>query len=565
MTKQLALILITCAFLLVTLPAWSQFTPSNDAYTNTATPTSNFGAKPLLDVQSASQTSYITFDLSPMPAGYTGANVSKATLKLYVNGVSTAGSFNVDLVNGAWSESTITANLAPALGGTVAASVPLATSNKNDYVIVDVTSAVQAWLNGNQPNDGLALLANSPLNATFDSKESTTQSHPPELDIVFASGAGTLTGVTTASSSGLSGGGTSGTLNLSLTNSCSASQVLQWNGSAWACANASSGGTVTSVGLGAPASDFVVSGSPVTSNGTLALNWIVPPDVNITPNAIVKRDANGNINVGSLNSYLVNASDGVYATAFSNYAQFPGFALHAVSTGTYGYAIYAQTDHADTITAYQTSTNGNAIVANSAGGDGILATGPCNASCGTYAGWFNGDVDVNGTLYKSAGNFKIDHPLDPANKYLYHSFVESPDMMNIYNGNAVLDNHGEALVQLPDWFEALNRDFRYSLTPIGAPANLYIAEEVSQNHFKIAGGQPGGKVSWQVTGIRHDAYADAHRSPVEEVKPERERGFYRNPELFGAQEEKGILWARHPETMKRLRDSRSTTEPAAKP
>jgi hypothetical protein len=361
------------------------------------------------------------------------------------------------------------------------------------------------------------------------------------------------------------GGGTSGTLNLSLTNACSANQVLQWNGGAWSCASLSGSGTVTSVGLSAPTGDFVVTGSPVTGSGTLGLNWIVPPDVNDTANSIVKRDVNGTINVGSVNSFLLNAYEGVSTAAFSNSSQFPGYALHAIATGSYGYALYAQTDHGDTITAYQTSTNGNALVANSAGGDGILATGPCNASCGTYAGWFNGDVDVNGKLYKSAGNFKIDHPLDPANKYLYHSFVESPDMMNIYNGNVVLDGHGEALVQLPDWFEALNRDFRYTLTPIGMPANLYIAEEVSQNHFKIAGGQPGGKVSWQVTGIRHDAYAEAYPSPVEELKPERERGFYRNPELFGAPEEKGILWARHPETMHHLKQIKSKSTPTSQP
>ncbi len=104
-------------------------------------------------------------------------------------------------------------------------------------------------------------------------------------------------------------------------------------------------------------------------------------------------------------------------------------------------------------------------------------------------------MDVNGHLSKLSGSFKIDHPLDPANKYLYHSFVESPDMMNIYNGNAILDGGGEAIVTLPEWFETLNRDFRYQLTAVGAPGpNLYVAEEISGNHFKIAGGQPGAKV-----------------------------------------------------------------------
>jgi hypothetical protein len=153
------------------------------------------------------------------------------------------------------------------------------------------------------------------------------------------------------------------------------------------------------------------------------------------------------------------------------------------------------------------------------------------------AGIFDGDVDVNGTLSKSGGSFKIDHPLDPANQYLYHSFVESPDMMNVYNGNVVLDENGEAWVELPDYFEALNRDYRYQLTAIGAPGpDLYIAEEIADNRFKVAGGQPGAKVSWQVTGIRQDPWANANRIPVEEEKPADEQGYYLHPEVYGQPE-----------------------------
>lgn len=114
-------------------------------------------------------------------------------------------------------------------------------------------------------------------------------------------------------------------------------------------------------------------------------------------------------------------------------------------------------------------------------------------------------------------------------------------MMNIYNGNVVLDGNGEAVVVLPDWFGALNRDFRYEITAIGTPGpSLYVADEIANNRFKIAGGQPGGKVSWQVTGIRQDAFANAHRIPVEEDKPGAEKGTYLHPELFGASPKKGI-------------------------
>jgi hypothetical protein len=153
----------------------------------------------------------------------------------------------------------------------------------------------------------------------------------------------------------------------------------------------------------------------------------------------------------------------------------------------------------------------------------------------------NGNLTVTGNLSKGSGSFRIDHPLDPANKYLSHSFVESPDMMNIYNGVVVLDSDGNATVAMPDYFQALNSDFRYQLTPIGAPGpNLYVAEEISANHFKIAGGKPGAKVSWQVTGVRQDAYAQAHRIKVEEEKPAQEKGHYLHPELFGGGEKDAV-------------------------
>jgi hypothetical protein len=89
-------------------------------------------------------------------------------------------------------------------------------------------------------------------------------------------------------------------------------------------------------------------------------------------------------------------------------------------------------------------------------------------------------------------------------------------------------------VDLPDYFEDLNRDYRYQLTSIGAPGpGLYIAREVFANRFRISGGKAHAKVSWQVTGIRQDAYANANRIQVEEEKPANQRGTYLHPELFG--------------------------------
>jgi hypothetical protein len=202
-------------------------------------------------------------------------------------------------------------------------------------------------------------------------------------------------------------------------------------------------------------------------------------------------------------------------------------------------------------TAANTGVSGTADGPNGTGvigeaDNGANAAGVWGISSSGLAGEFSGDVSVTGNISKSGGSFKIDDPLDPANEYLYHSFVESPDMKNIYDGVATLDSTGSAVVQLPGWFSALNRDFRYQLTCIGGFAPVYISTEVNNNQFSIAGGKPGMRVSWQVTGIRQDAWANAHRIPVEQAKPANERGYYLHPELEGAPPEKNIIFAEHP-------------------
>jgi hypothetical protein len=186
------------------------------------------------------------------------------------------------------------------------------------------------------------------------------------------------------------------------------------------------------------------------------------------------------------------------------------------------------------------SSNGGYFLSNSPSGAGVVGTN----TGGGLAASFQGNVQITGTLTKGGGSFKIDDPIDPANKYLSHSFVESPDMMNIYNGIATLDAHGSAVITMPDWFDALNRDFRYQLTAIGAPApKLYIAEKMHGNQFRIAGGKKGQEVSWTVTGVRQDAWANAHRIPTEEVKPPSEQGRYLHPELFGEGPDKSVVAA----------------------
>ncbi|HKS25800.1 MAG TPA: hypothetical protein VJZ76_23620 [Thermoanaerobaculia bacterium] len=154
------------------------------------------------------------------------------------------------------------------------------------------------------------------------------------------------------------------------------------------------------------------------------------------------------------------------------------------------------------------------------------------------AAYFVGDVYINGFNTNSGGGYLIDHPLDPANKYLRHSCVESPDQKNVYDGIATLDRNGEAMVELPAWFGALNRDFCYQLTCLGGHAPVFVAQEIQDNRFRIAGGIADLKVSWQVTGIRQDLWAKANPLIPEEAKPEAERGTFLHPELHGQSEEK---------------------------
>lgn len=216
-----------------------------------------------------------------------------------------------------------------------------------------------------------------------------------------------------------------------------------------------------------------------------------------------------------------------------------------------GVGVYGQSTGGDGV--FGTSTNGTGVhgmasgvgVFGEAGSYGVIARGSVGiyaapTTGNTVAGLFGGNVQVQGNLTKSSGSFKIDHPLDPANKYLYHSFVESPDMKNIYDGTVKLDNKGEAVVSMPEYFSALNQDFRYQLTAIGKAApNLHIARKIADNQFKIGGGKPGMEVSWQVTGIRHDVYAKNHRITVEEDKG-KERGYYIYPAGFNEPPEKSL-------------------------
>ena len=501
-------------------------------------------------------------------------------------------------------------------------------------------------------------------------------------------GAGTITGITTASGSGLSGGGTTGTLSLAvpsagitntmLANSkvtlnasaaggltvpgamtlgdtytiglktCTANQVLQYIGTAWACSNAGTG-TITGVTAGTGMTGGGTSGT-VTLNNTGLLGLTAGTGISSTGGQTPTLSVSGvpllaasNTFTGS-NNFVVSAysaigatssspgfnglaaaenatsggSNGVYATtqdssgagvvgsnlsygagvnglsgtSFTGCLECVNYSYGVNGQSTYGYGVVGTVGSSGVDGVHGESSSENSGVAGlnfnttsgygvygnsqSPGGTGVVGLNFSSSSgigggfysysndgdalfaysqSGGYAAFLEGNVDVDGNLSKAGGSFKIDHPLDPANKYLYHSFVESPDMKNIYDGLATLDANGEAAIQMPDWFGVLNREFRYQLTCIGGFAPVYIAEELANNQFKIGGGRAGMRVSWQITGIRQDPWANAHRIPVEEEKDEKLKGFYLHPELYGAPAEKQIEWARHPGMMKKLQQT----------
>ena len=216
-------------------------------------------------------------------------------------------------------------------------------------------------------------------------------------------------------------------------------------------------------------------------------------------------------NNGVYGETLSSTGNGIYGTSSGSNAK----SVYAYATGIYGKGVHS--------VIASNHSSANAILAESGGGS-------------SYAGYFIGKLHVAGALSKSSGSFKIDHPVDPANKYLYHSFVESPDMLNIYNGNVVTDESGSATVVLPEYFDALNTDFRYQLTVIGAFAQAIVSEEVSGNVFSIMTDKPNIKVSWLVTGVRKDPYAKANRIETEVTKEPENIGRYLNPEVYGKTE-----------------------------
>lgn len=237
-----------------------------------------------------------------------------------------------------------------------------------------------------------------------------------------------------------------------------------------------------------------------------------------------------------------NATNGAVAlTALSTGGTGAGMGGDFEADGSSGTGLYAIAN-ANTGTTYGVRGYTDSSGTNSIGVRGeALRSGTNYGVYGAAAGASSFGVYANGRLGASGTkSFMIDHPLDPENRFLLHYSMESPDVLNVYTGVAVLDGAGEAWVVLPDYFEAINIEPRYTLTSVGVPAPmLHVAEEVSGNRFRVAGGAPNAKVSWEVKARRNDRFVQQNGAPIEPEKGEGERGKYLRPELYGKPPEMG--------------------------
>ncbi|MGV8041314.1 MAG: hypothetical protein AB2L07_15030 [Thermoanaerobaculaceae bacterium] len=377
---------------------------------------------------------------------------------------------------------------------------------------------------------------------------------------VSGGGGGDITSVTAGT--GLTGGGTSGDVAVGIANGGVGTPQL-------------ANGAVVSAKLGPP---IVISGGGTgsvfdaenTSSGTGVRG------VSATGNGVGGRSGGGGAGgVYGVSSH--NAGYGVWgrheSTGYGVYGESLLQGVHGKTTGTgvSSFGVNGEATSATGVGGYATS--GTGVKGTSSSGKGVFgqtgstteagvygintnkntsgelgraaspAAGVYGAlgAAGTYAGYFVGNVGIMGNLAASGTkSFKIDHPLDPEHKVLYHFAIESPEVLNVYQGNVVTDADGRAVVELPAYFEALNRDFRYQLTVIGRFAQAIVEQKVEHNHFTIRTNLANVEVSWQVTGIRSDPSVRHHAPAVEEDKPAAEQGLYLDPVAFGLPEERSI-------------------------
>jgi hypothetical protein len=425
-------------------------------------------------------------------------------------------------------------------------------------------------------------------------------------------GIGTISGVTAGA--GLAGGGTSGVVTLSIAaKSCAAGQALTalpltcgafaTTGANTFTSNQSVKGDVTLSGaLGANDGTFTggVTANSLTASGEVSSatakfsgaiatgaqtvtgniaetgNLTVAGNITATGSTSVITGVEGTF-AASNGTQIVNVTQsgtgggilvtGTTGSAIVGKATGNGIGIVGDSTGADGVGVLGTSNGTSSVGVQGISTGARGVQGNSdilggvvgisTSGDGVagVACASCSTAAvfgqGKVAGAFSGSVGVTGNFSATGVKaFHIDHPLDPANKYLNHFAIESNEVLDSYSGNVITDASGTAVVQLPPYFEVLNTYYRYQLTVLGQFAQAIVLREIQNNTFVIKTDKPSVKVSWQVMGVRSDAYVKANSMAVEEEKPAAERGYYLTPEVFGQPEEQSLAWLYHSDVMR---------------
>lgn len=431
--------------------------------------------------------------------------------------------------------------------------------------------AEAAGNNTSAPTAALHLLTGTgtgaPAESGFYLNSNGTIHFAPGQTFPSGSGSGTITGVTAGT--GLSGGGTSGSVSLRI----NTASVPTLNG------NNSFTGSNTFV-------PSIYENTDVNIDNTDRNNGNVSPGLRFgsaSGEAISsQRTTNGTSETNQYGlDFWTDYTKRMSITAAGQVGigiATPHAQLDVVSQAQYenaiaGFGSYVSGYGSDGVDGYGASTDGSSGSVGGFGGAffggsadnmtdagyGLLAQGGEIGSTGsnTFSAVFRNDIQVSGNTVSDVTTSQIDHPSDPANKYLVHASVQSSEMMNMYTGNVVTDASGRATISLPAWFEAENTDFRYQLTVIGRAAQAFVKDEIASGRFTIMSNVPNVKVSWLVTAVRQDAYAKAHPLIIEQVKPARELGFYKHPELYGQSPTKQTEWARNPRMMQRIEAQRS--------
>ena len=295
------------------------------------------------------------------------------------------------------------------------------------------------------------------------------------------------------------------------------------------------------------------------------------------PAAFVRLDDNGHVGIGLVPTPTsgkldVNGGGGTGANIGIHGSSNDNYGVYGTSNTSFG--VFGESGSSPGIRARTYNPSSYAVFADYS----TSSTNFCGLSSGNYAIYANGPSYLNGSLtagyfvigqsgvynyvsgslhvsndFEASGskNFRIDHPLDPANKTLTHSCIESNERLLMYSGTVVTDGNGDATIELPSYFEALNINYRYQLTVVGEEfAQTRVSRKINNNQFSIKTDKPNIEICWEVTGDRNDAYSKAHPLVVEEDKKPEDRGKYYSPELFGQPDEMRIGYRPPPQTPK---------------